>query len=441
MRLTSPPKPRRFGQLQVAGEVSILELDAHAHPGLQKGSNGTQGNAEGGNFCVSSSSLDEILSEMVIVVPCKDEDLDVIRGVIAAIPHACLVILVSNCKRAEDDAYEQQVKMVHTFAGYGRQILVIHQKDSVAAAALQASRMSELLDPADGRIRNGKGEGMLLAIAIAEAFCPEKRYVGFVDADNFIPATVSEYCTAFAAGFAMSRSPEQEDTLVRLRWNSKPKIRNGKVEKVEQGRCSRIVNNWLNRLFASEAPGETLNPLITTANAGEHAMTMALAKKLRMAAGYAIEPFHFVDLLVRGRLEGNTSSSARDVEGSNRTETSTKPLDKPVTVRQIRTCSPHWHRESDDEHIRHMWAAGLGSIYHGLAPYRAKNGAIKQLCKDMHAYAVNNNGVEKTTGQLPCPRTYPALETMDITTFRRMLRRGMGKDSFHALGLDSSEED
>jgi mannosyl-3-phosphoglycerate synthase len=441
MRLTRPSEPRRFGQLQVAEEIGIVELLVQTQSGRQKSSSGTQGRAEGEEFCVSSSSLDKILSEMVIVVPCKDEELYVIRGVIAAIPQPCLVILVSNCKRDEDDAYEKQVKMARTFAGYGRQILVIHQKDSAAAAAFQSSGMSELLDPTDGRIRNGKGEGMLLAIAIAEAFCPQKRYVGFVDADNFMPFSVYEYCTAFASGFAMSQPPEQEDTLVRLRWASKPKIRNGRVEDVSYGRCSRIVNQWLNRLFPSETQGETARSFITTANAGEHAMTMALARKLRMAAGYAIEPFHFVDLLARGCLDHNTPTSTQDVGGSNNTRIFHKPLDRPVTVRQIRTCSPHFHRESDDEHIRRMWAVGLGSIYHGLAPYRAQHGAIEQLCKDMHAFAVNNNGIDKTTGELPCPRIYPALETMDITTFRRMLKRDMGEGSFHAFGLAGSEED
>ncbi|KAK4120244.1 glycosyltransferase family 55 protein [Parathielavia appendiculata] len=441
MRLTSPATMRRYGQLHVAEEVQILDLDVQTRCG-HRGNSSTY--VAKGDVCFSRSSLDDILSAMVIVVPCKDEELHVIWGVIAAIPAPCVVLLVSNCRRAttrdnkegkegeEEDQYTQLVEMSRTFGAFGRQVLTIHQKDPAAAAALRESGMSQLLDSADKRVtRNGKGEGMVLGIALAEAFYPQKRYIGFVDADNFNPCSVGEYCQAFAAGFAMSRRPEYEDTIVRLKWSSKPKVRTGgTIEFVPEGRCSRIVNAWLNRLFVPSLggaqPRETARPFITTGNAGEHAMTMALARKLRLAAGYAIEPFHFVDLLVRGCLDGGISMQR---------------LDKPVVVRQVRTLSPHYHRESDDEHIRKMWAAGLGSIYHGLSPYCAEGGPILKLCEDMRAYAVNHNGIDKATGELPCPRIYPPVQTMNIRRFRDVLESSIGKGSFHAFGLSDDVED
>ncbi|KAK4098917.1 glycosyltransferase family 55 protein [Parathielavia hyrcaniae] len=444
MRLTRPPTIRQFGQLQIAPEVQILDLDVPTSRGAHN------------DVCLSRGSLDKILSDMVMVVPCKDEALGIIRGVIAAIPAPCVVLLVSNCRRGRgegdvEDQYTQLVDLARTFGTYGRQVLTIHQKDPAAAAALHDAGMSALLvDPlpttttATGDdtkqpmvIRNGKGEGMVLGIAVAAAFCPGKRYIGFVDADNFNPCSVTEYCRAFAAGFAMSRAaPEQEDTVVRLKWSSKPKIRNGRFDYVSEGRCSQVVNAWLNRLFVlfsgeqdnkrdSTTTGTT-KPLITTGNAGEHAMTMALAKKLRLAAGYAIEPFHFVDLLVRGDM---ISQGPRDDDGVDCTP-SLLPLDRPVVVRQIRTLSPHYHRDSDDEHIRSMWAAGLGCIYHGVARSQqdgSDSGA--RLCRDMLAYAVRHDGVDKATGKLPCPRVYPPVQTMSVARFRDGLALSLGKGS------------
>ncbi|KAK3296501.1 mannosyl-3-phosphoglycerate synthase, partial [Chaetomium fimeti] len=300
MRLTRPSEARRFGLLHVAGEVHHV-----SEQGRTSGDGGQTGAGEAGMECYSGGTLDTILSEMVIVVPCKDEELSVIRGVISAIPAPCLVILVSNCQRSADDEYAQQVAMVKAFGGERRQLLAIHQKDAAAAAAFRESGMAELCGP-DGTIRDGKGEGIILGVALAAALCPGRRYIGFVDADNFRAGSVNEYCLAFAAGFAMSPSRDREDTMVRLKWASKPKLRdNGRVELVKEGRCSRIVNSWLNKLFASGdghgADGKTGN-FITTGNAGEHAMTMGLALKLRMAAGYAIEPYHFVDLLERAHF-------------------------------------------------------------------------------------------------------------------------------------------
>ncbi|KAK4039416.1 mannosyl-3-phosphoglycerate synthase [Parachaetomium inaequale] len=432
IRLTRPLRSHQYGLLHIAEEAPVQGRG-------QENGHGPQTEADGDDtVCCSRDTLDAVFSEMVIVVPCKDEELEVIRGVISQIPSPCLVILVSNSERGGDDKYMQQVAMVKTFRNCGRQILAIHQKDVAAAQAFGAAGMSELCDSSNGTIRNGKGEGMLLGIAIASAFCPGRRYIGFVDADNFYPDSVNEYCKAFAAGFAMSPSPELEDTMVRLRWASKPKVRKGEIEFVTEGRCSRIVNSWLNKLFVptegNGTPG-TNNCFVTTGNAGEHALTMGLALKLRMAAGYAIEPFHFVDLLERAHLSVSGGTPEKHTTG---TKKHPRPLDKPVRVLQIRTASPHFHRASDDDHIRRMWASGLGSIVHGLAPYRSMpesdDDGITKLREGIRQFAAKEGGIDNATGELPRPRIYPALEDINMARFREALESSLGKEFLKAAG-------
>jgi mannosyl-3-phosphoglycerate synthase len=467
MRLTVPTIDRRFGLLHIAEEVRVLELDAHDPSGTmgeKKVGQDQDETSDGNTLCLTRKTLEKVLAEMVIVVPCKNESLAVIKSVISAIPNSCLVILVSNCERGEHDLdlYMQQVELAKALSRQGRNILAIHQKDATAAAAFQAAGMLDLVNPSDGTIRDGKGEGMLLAIAVAAAFFRTRRYIGFVDADNLHASSVNEYCRAFAAGFAMSSTPEHENTMVRLKWESKPKIRNGGIEFVAEGRCSKVVNPWLNRLLTACGGKDGLKGVsaadadkgfITTGNAGEHAMTMDLALKLRMAAGYAIEPFHFVDLLERTQIPSASRKSAEKeshtAKGTTYIGTSAranrandgiktpKPLDKPVRVLQVRTLNPHFHRSSDDDHITRMWAAGLGSIYHGTASYHQKSdeGPISKLRRDLDTFAVERGGVDKETGELPRPRVYQPLEDIDMSIFREVLGSSLGIGTLRAFGL------
>ncbi|EGS17869.1 uncharacterized protein CTHT_0072260 [Thermochaetoides thermophila DSM 1495] len=460
MRLTRPVRSRSYGQLRIFDEIRVVELDSFGQRSLTVDGNGdtrdSNGYKDSETVTFSHQSLDKVLSNMVIVVPCMNENLDIIRNVIEAIPASCAVILVSNSPRNE---YLLQVDMLKKSFSRTRRLMVsIHQKDAAAATAFAASGMKELLDPVDGTIRDGKGEGMLLAIAVAASFFPKHRYVGFVDADNFNPGSVSEYCRAYAAGFAMSADPEVEHSMVRLRWASKPKFRNGEFEFVSEGRCSRVVNRWLNKLFNPGAEqyfseqsrrlssavsltndashGDDLKPFVSTGNAGEHAMTMELALKLRFAAGYAIEPFHYVDLLERacfmlrqGIKESSNSVKRLSLNGITRSAVlpHAQPLKKPVKILQIRTLNPHFHRSSGQEHIRRMWAAGLGAIYHNLAPYSQISGVetanICQFRQDMHAFAVEHGGISEETGELPRPTVYPALEQANLELFREVMKQ------------------
>ncbi|KXX82519.1 Mannosyl-3-phosphoglycerate synthase [Madurella mycetomatis] len=457
MRLTKPCRSRDFGRLHIHEEIRVVELDAGGTAGdgdslerrapvrsrAERSQNTRGASGAGETVCCPWELLHHVLEQMVIIVPCKNEEVEVIKHVVAAIPASCLVILASNCERRVHDRYVQQVEMLKTFDGSPRQILAVHQKDVGAAAAFKEAGMPELIDPVDGTIRDGKGEGMLLGTAIAAAFFPERRYVGFIDADNFYPNSVNEYCRAFAAGLALSQPPELEHTMVRLHWSSKPKFQGGQLVFVREGRCSRIVNSWLNKLFASGAG------LVSTGNAGEHAMTMDLAVKLRMAAGYAIEPFHFTDLLERsghcissGKQHGMVYSTPGHRGNTNGARKTPQPFQKSVRVLQIRTLSPHFHRASDKAHIRSMWAAGLGAVYHHLSHLPSGETAsgsetIRALRKEMHSFAAEHGGIDPRTGELPRPIVYPALDSIDMERFRKVLGMSGLVESLWCFGLAS----
>ena len=412
------------------------------------------------------SVLSHIHSQMVIIVPCKNEPPETIRGVLKGIPQHCFILLVSNSARdfPGDDRFAKEVAMLRNFCRFGRKALAIHQKDPDAAAALEAAGMPELLGP-DGLVRNGKGEGMILGLAVVAALCPEKKYAGFVDADSKLPGSPHEYCRIYAAGFSMHPDPE-ENVMVRIHWASKPKARGSQIDfSVTEGRSSAIVNKWLNRCLdvfwedidTDGGPDDGDSVVVTTANAGEHALTMSMALKLRMAGGYAIEPFHYVDLLqrqLRWLASPGTSSAASSSLGSASGSGSDTEsvLGYPATleamgakVLQIRSANPHIHNETDDSHVRAMWRVGLSTIYHHLLslddPEREED--ITALRERMLAFVADDE--RKALGRkaddvqlvlreedlLPKPKVYPALEVLDFKIFTD----GLGKaESLHLVG-------
>lgn len=385
MRVTAPLASARIGAIEIFGVQQVVELEAlevsptsHRIRQLHNSPNTTQP--------VPPSAINAIQSRTAIVVPCKDEPLDHIRGVWAAIPASSLIILVSG-SNSENYATERDAlaEFCHTT---GRNAMSIHQRDPKVADALRSAGMKEILDTdGDGLVYKGKGEGLIIGIALAatargprtpshalvqrggpakmlaqthcESGCtPSSRhdnvpspyskgpfthsrtphscgfsssdqhghddhfdgtpgyykYVGFVDADNFVPGSVQEYCRAFSAGLHLAQA---EDAMVRINWSSKPKVDNGKLHFKPSGRSSEIVNRWLNRLLANidacidtgdaRAGQDEVTDLICTGNAGEHAMTISLALKLRVASGYAIEPFHFLDIFERFAGESNSN--------------------------------------------------------------------------------------------------------------------------------------
>lgn len=257
------------------------------------------------------------------------------------------------------------------------------------------------------------------------------KYIGFIDADNFVTGSVSEYCKAFSAGFHLASAP---DAMVRINWGSKPKVHDGEIVFKTSGRSSEVVNRHFNQFltqleqrgnctFAGEACERVENDQgdmelhhICTGNAGEHAMTMSLALKLRLASGYAIEPFHFLDIFDRfsgdHMVKSAPASLAQEPHSSISTMTSspvstpvgTSPCSSPmsettaatsfnptssepapsdlgqrlldyrseappatpkVQILQIRTMNPHFHDTNKGEvHVTRMWMQGLSAMYH-----------------------------------------------------------------------------
>ncbi|KAK3954556.1 hypothetical protein QBC32DRAFT_82440 [Pseudoneurospora amorphoporcata] len=479
MRLTEPRKGLQMGGLSIMHLIEVLELDAGSGIPLETvGSAYTpQGSEQGDESSLDDSDYDDlfsdeddemrdlsdtdpeddesvldgvppevtipqaqlesILGQMAVIVPCKGEDPNTIEGVLSGIPRGCLIVLVSN---SEPRAYKKEVMMLRKFCRAARPALAVHQSDAAAAAAFNMYGLDDLVTHVGGshkRIRNGKGEGMMLGIALVAALCPQRRYVAFVDADITVPGAVNEYCRAFAAGFALNPNPGTE-TMVRLRWASKPKVKNGEIDYTCEGRSSQVVNRWLNKLLSAMADADPTgswaaardSEIIVTGNAGEHAMTMDLALNLRLANGYAIEPFHFVELLDQLAPQAQNAHV-----GYN---TGRVPNLQPVTIMQIRTRNPHFHRVTDDSHVRSMWASGLGSIYHHLpAPLSTPTTTPSSFPKNfargeklrgdiLDFLADEQDESDNTKGELvhepPRPRIYPPVSQLDLNGFREMVR-------------------
>ncbi|KAK5655295.1 hypothetical protein OQA88_5862 [Cercophora sp. LCS_1] len=447
MRLTKIEKSSHVGLCTIDHECEVVELDAGEAVYI---------------------ALNRILSKMVIVVPCKNEDPKTIEGVLVGIPNPCFILLVSNSTRTDgQDRYQDEVNMLKRFCAIsGRKGLAVHQKDVGAAAALRDAGMPELIGE-DHMVRNGKGEGMILGLALAATLCPDLKYVGFMDADSKLSGAPNEYCKAYASGFALY--PEDQHVMVRIHWGSKPKERDGVYDfDVREGRSSRVVNEWLNRLLdllwdETETDGipsgVSHKKIVSTANAGEHAMTMGLALKLRMAGGYAIEPFHFVDLLER-QVQSPTTSYCGSDDGSVSTLSSAGSLEaSPVRILQIRTSNPHIHASKGDLHTRAMWKTGLGTIFHHLFPLYSSDSSIddplsdsvfkvRQEMMDFVAaedkkfaqantttYNITADANDDVDELLPRPRVYPPLETLDLDLVKKRFTSGTAK-TLHRIGFD-----
>jgi mannosyl-3-phosphoglycerate synthase len=314
-----------------------------------------------------------------------NETRGVIEGVLSGIPHDCLIVLVSNSDRTPVDRYEIEAQTVEQFCRLaGRSAITAHQKDPGLAAAFKAAGIQELIDDS-GLVRSGKGEAMLIGMALAAM--TGRRYVGYVDADNFVPGAVHEYCKAYAAGLALAGSPY---SMVRISWHSKPKLRDGRLFFSRRGRSSEVTNAWLNRSVAEYSSFGT--EVIATGNAGEHAMSLELGLKLRLAGGFAVEPYEFVDLFEQ--FGGVLESPHPDVMASS------------VAVLQIETRNPHFHDNKGEEHVQGMRMQALNVLYHSAVTLPAVRQAIAEF--------MVSQGVLTPGQEPPRERVYPPVGTLDL---------------------------
>jgi mannosyl-3-phosphoglycerate synthase len=379
MRLADSFRSERFGAVRIHELQRVIELDSGAV------ADAGQPAVSAGSRVVGPEALRAVETQMVIVVPCMNETRSVIEGVLSGIPHDLLIVLVSNSDRLPVDRYEIEAQTVEQFCRLaGRSAITVHQKDPGLAAAFKAAGMDEIIDDA-GLIRSGKGEAMLVGMALAAM--TGRKYLGYVDADNYVPGAVHEYCKAYAAGLHLAESPY---SMVRISWHSKPKLRDGRLFFSRRGRSSEVTNEWLNRSVAEYSNFGT--DVIATGNAGEHAMSLDLGLKLRLAGGFAVEPYEYVDLFEQ--FGGVLASSHPDVMASS------------VPVLQIETRNPHFHDDKGEEHVQGMRMQALNVLYHSEVTLPA----VRQAILDFMVA----QGALETGQEPPRERVYPPVGTLAL---------------------------
>lgn len=269
-------------------------------------------------------------------------------------------------------------------------VSIIHQKDPGLGLAFKEVGYTHILDE-NGFVRDGKAEGMIAGMLLAKHM--GKDYIGFVDADNYVPCAVNEYIKNFAAGLCMSDSPY---AMVRLHWRHKPKIIRSKLYFKKWGRVSEVTNKYLNLLLAAQTGFET--HIIKTGNAGEHAMTMELANIMGYSTGYSIEPYQFIYLFEefwRGEIKFREAASAG------------------IEIFQIETLNPHIHEEKGEKHVKDMLHDSLSTIYHSrLSDRQLKSKILEEL---------RANDVLKQGEKPRKTVTIPPIREIDVKTFMKVL--------------------
>jgi mannosyl-3-phosphoglycerate synthase len=334
MQLDLPRYTERFGAISLHGVQRVYELDS----GFNNGRLTSEFIRRIGN-----EEISEIERKMAIVIPIKGERLKLLEGVLSGIPHDCLTIIVSNSPRQPVDRYKLEKEALEQFNRFvGRNALILHQKDAGLSDALRYVGYNSIFGP-DDAVRNGKAEGMIIGMLLAKA--AGKEYVGFIDADNYVPGAVNEYVKIFASGIAMSNTSY---TMVRVSWIYKPKVSESGVYFSKWGRVSEMTNQYLNSLISYYTGFET--EIMRTGNSGEHCMSMKLAELLTYSSGFSVEPYEIVNIL-------------EEFGGIVPTEYQ-EAMDKGVEVMQVETRNPHFHEEKGDEHLKEMFSGSLGCIYH-----------------------------------------------------------------------------
>ncbi len=338
MRIEKQRYTERFGSIMINDVQKVLELDSGRRADMPL------------KEAIAVDKIEEDVikdfeEKMAIVIPVKNEKLKLFEGVITGVPHECLVIVISDSEQTQIDRFKMERDTLNQFCHFTqRKALIIHQKDPFIAQALVQAGYTDLLDEDEKAVRDGKSEGMV--IGLLAAVLMGKEYVGFVDADNYFPGSVWEYVKCYAAGFSISQSPY---AMVRILWRYKPKV-TGEIYFRKWGRVSETTNKCLNSLISAKTGFET--DIIKTANAGEHAMSIKLAKILPYASGYAVEPQEFVSLFEGYGGVFPTANQRVTKHG--------------VEIFQIESRNPHFHEEKGIGHLREMLLQGLGTVYHSL---------------------------------------------------------------------------
>jgi mannosyl-3-phosphoglycerate synthase len=387
MRISIPNHSERFGSNLFYSVQKIYELDA-----------GIEENKEFSSPFhivrqIPLNNLTNIEKDMAIVLPIKDEKLRLLEGVLSGIPNACLPIIISNSQRNPADRFAMECSLLDNFCHSAKKkYVVFHQQSEELASLFLKGEYPHILDE-NGLVKTGKAEGMIAGILIARLI--GKKYIGFVDTDNYFPGSVLEYIRIFSTGFYLAKTPY---TMVRINWHSKPKIINNDLFFAKLGRVSRITNHYLNQLLGLLSGFET--DIIVTGNAGEHALTMSLALELDYTSGFSIESNHFISMLEN--FGGILSTPFFDT------------IQKGVELFQVQSRNPHLHDfTKGEEHLNEMIHSSLSVIYHSqLCPKPLKKEILREL---------NNLKIIKKQ-QEPTPAVkYPALYKLDFEKLKNEL--------------------
>lgn len=382
MRIELPREAERMGSVLMYGTQKVYELES----GMASDTP-----ANNGMFVVERASyekLNEVQKNMAIVIPIKNERLKLLEGVLFGIPNSCLPIIISGSQREPTDRYQMEKDKIDTFCRFAKKEYVLaHQLDPIFSEAFNKSAYPHILDH-EGVVKKGKAEGMLIGMLLARRL--GKKYIGFIDADNYIPGSVFEYVKIYATSLAQFDTPY---AMTRIHWNSKPKVMKNSLFFSKWGRVSRISNDYLNRLIAHYTGFET--EVISTGNAGEHAMTMDLAMELDYSSRFSVETYHYINMWEQ--FGGVIPSKHPEI------------MRKGVNIFQVESRNPHLHEGKGEDHVNEMILHSLGVMYHSpITPDELKEEILEELYK---------GGILKTDELPPVLSQYPALRNIDLDTF------------------------
>jgi mannosyl-3-phosphoglycerate synthase len=387
MKLDLPRYTERFGATSLHGVQRVYELDS----GFDDGRPSTESIVNVGN-----NQIVDIERRMAIVIPIKGERLRLLEGVLSGIPHDCLTIIVSNSPRQPVDRYKLEKEALQQFNRFvGRNALILHQRDPALSEVLNDVGYTSILGP-DGMVRSGKAEGMVIGMLFAKM--AGKEYVGFIDADNYVPGAVNEYVKIFASGIAMSQTPY---TMTRVSWIYKPKISETGLYFSKWGRVSELTNQHLNLLVSYYTGFET--EVMRTGNSGEHCMSLKLAELLTFSSAYAVETYEIVNVLEE--FGGIIPTVHQDA------------MDKGVEIMQVETRNPHFHEDKGDDHLKEMVVASLGSIYHSkICPPKLREKILETLSS-------KNMLQEGQQQEPPAPGKIEPFKDIDVKQFAKVLSK------------------
>ena len=119
MRIEGTGPIEHFGSVKVHGVRRMLELDS----GL---ATTTTARGKPETKKISLEDIRNTEQRMAIILPCMNEDLKVFEGVLAGVPHDCLMIVVSHSSREAIDMFKYEQDLLSRFCHYtAREAIII----------------------------------------------------------------------------------------------------------------------------------------------------------------------------------------------------------------------------------------------------------------------------------------------------------------------------